>query len=131
MFGYRFQVSEDTDATLDDLSDCSSDSMEVCCDDLGESAAFGNSYLGIFGSLKVMRQRQSVIRICVVSENFTDFLFSLLLKGKMNPLKKEYFSPQIQVMCLLGLSVLILHIVLLLQFFTQFKNSKGNFEYIR
>uniref|UniRef100_UPI0037E8201C uncharacterized protein n=1 Tax=Semicossyphus pulcher TaxID=241346 RepID=UPI0037E8201C len=36
-FRFRFQVHEDTDATLDDLSDCSSDSMEVCCDDLGES----------------------------------------------------------------------------------------------
>ncbi|XP_061582833.1 neuron navigator 1 isoform X4 [Cololabis saira] len=33
-FRFRFQVSEDTDAALDDLSDCSSDSMEVCCDDL-------------------------------------------------------------------------------------------------
>ncbi|XP_016524368.1 neuron navigator 1 isoform X5 [Poecilia formosa] len=33
-FRFRFQVSEDTDATLDDLSDCSSDSMEVCCDEL-------------------------------------------------------------------------------------------------
>lgn len=32
----RFQVNEETEATLDDLSDCSSDSMEVCCDDLGE-----------------------------------------------------------------------------------------------
>ncbi|XP_044069368.1 neuron navigator 1 isoform X3 [Siniperca chuatsi] len=33
-FRFRFQVHEDTDASLDDLSDCSSDSMEVCCDDL-------------------------------------------------------------------------------------------------
>ncbi|XP_037831343.1 neuron navigator 1 isoform X4 [Kryptolebias marmoratus] len=33
-FRFRFQVNEDTEATLDDLSDCSSDSMEVCCDDL-------------------------------------------------------------------------------------------------
>ncbi|XP_074522046.1 neuron navigator 1 isoform X2 [Halichoeres trimaculatus] len=33
-FRFRFQVHEDTDATLDDLSDCSSDSMEVCCEDL-------------------------------------------------------------------------------------------------
>ncbi|XP_036007204.1 neuron navigator 1 isoform X6 [Fundulus heteroclitus] len=33
-FTFRFQVGEDADATLDDLSDCSSDSMEVCCDDL-------------------------------------------------------------------------------------------------
>lgn len=33
----RFQVHEDVDASLDDLSDCSSDSMEVCCDELGES----------------------------------------------------------------------------------------------
>ncbi|KAM4587962.1 neuron navigator 1 isoform 1-T1 [Odontesthes bonariensis] len=33
-FRFRFQVSEDTDPTFDDLSDCSSDSMEVCCDDL-------------------------------------------------------------------------------------------------
>ncbi|XP_051803948.1 neuron navigator 1 isoform X2 [Acanthochromis polyacanthus] len=33
-FRFRFQGHEDTDATLDDLSDCSSDSMEVCCDDL-------------------------------------------------------------------------------------------------
>ncbi|XP_034726524.1 neuron navigator 1 isoform X12 [Etheostoma cragini] len=33
-FRFRFQVHEDTDPSLDDLSDCSSDSMEVCCDDL-------------------------------------------------------------------------------------------------
>ncbi|XP_045931975.1 neuron navigator 1 isoform X7 [Micropterus dolomieu] len=33
-FRFRFQVHDDTDASLDDLSDCSSDSMEVCCDDL-------------------------------------------------------------------------------------------------
>lgn len=33
----RFKIHEDTDTSLDDLSDCSSDSMEVCCDDLGES----------------------------------------------------------------------------------------------
>ncbi|XP_051269674.1 neuron navigator 1 isoform X10 [Dicentrarchus labrax] len=33
-FRFRFQVHEDTDVALDDLSDCSSDSMEVCCDDL-------------------------------------------------------------------------------------------------
>ncbi|XP_028302976.1 neuron navigator 1 isoform X9 [Gouania willdenowi] len=32
-FRFRFQVHEDPDATLDDLSDCSSDSMEVCCDE--------------------------------------------------------------------------------------------------
>ncbi|XP_036425569.1 uncharacterized protein LOC118807640 [Colossoma macropomum] len=31
------QVQEDTDASsLDDVSDCSSDSMEVCCEDLGK-----------------------------------------------------------------------------------------------
>ncbi|KAM7006192.1 uncharacterized protein LKV04_002814 [Tautogolabrus adspersus] len=35
-FRFRYQVHEDTDATLDDLSDCSSDSMEVCCDDLAQ-----------------------------------------------------------------------------------------------
>ncbi|XP_044203948.1 neuron navigator 1 isoform X4 [Thunnus albacares] len=33
-FRFRFQVHEEMDASLDDLSDCSSDSMEVCCDDL-------------------------------------------------------------------------------------------------
>ncbi|CAJ1050241.1 neuron navigator 1 isoform X5 [Xyrichtys novacula] len=33
-FRFRFQVHEDADPTLDDLSDCSSDSMEVCCDEL-------------------------------------------------------------------------------------------------
>ncbi|XP_069389099.1 neuron navigator 1 isoform X5 [Paralichthys olivaceus] len=33
-FRFRFQVHEDTDAFLDNLSDCSSDSMEVCCEDL-------------------------------------------------------------------------------------------------
>ncbi|XP_068170740.1 uncharacterized protein [Antennarius striatus] len=32
-FRFRFQVHEDSDVFLDDLSDCSSDSMEVCCDD--------------------------------------------------------------------------------------------------
>ncbi|XP_020558894.1 neuron navigator 1 isoform X8 [Oryzias latipes] len=33
-FRFRFQVNEDTEAAADNLSDCSSDSMEVCCDDL-------------------------------------------------------------------------------------------------
>ncbi|KAK2915357.1 hypothetical protein Q8A73_005951 [Channa argus] len=35
-FRFRFHVHEDKDASqmLDDLSDCSSDSMEVCCDDI-------------------------------------------------------------------------------------------------
>ncbi|XP_057701403.1 neuron navigator 1 isoform X4 [Corythoichthys intestinalis] len=33
-FRYRCQTHEDPEATLEDLSDCSSDSMEVCCDDL-------------------------------------------------------------------------------------------------
>ncbi|XP_076740386.1 neuron navigator 1 isoform X2 [Maylandia zebra] len=33
-FRFRFKIHEDTDTSLDDLSDCSSDSMEVCCDDL-------------------------------------------------------------------------------------------------
>lgn len=32
----RFPVHDDTDVSLDELSDCSSDSMEVCCDDVGE-----------------------------------------------------------------------------------------------
>ncbi|XP_077948999.1 neuron navigator 1 isoform X3 [Gasterosteus aculeatus] len=32
-FRFRFQVHEDADPALDDLSDCSSDSMEVCCDE--------------------------------------------------------------------------------------------------
>ncbi|KAK5872090.1 hypothetical protein PBY51_012821 [Eleginops maclovinus] len=36
-FRFRFQVREDTDPTLEDLSDCSSDSMEVCCEDIGKS----------------------------------------------------------------------------------------------
>ncbi|XP_030231021.1 neuron navigator 1 isoform X3 [Gadus morhua] len=30
----RLQVTEETDPSVDDLSDCSSDSMEVCCEDL-------------------------------------------------------------------------------------------------
>lgn len=34
---YRLQVQEDTDmSSLEDMSDCSSDSMEVCCEDLGK-----------------------------------------------------------------------------------------------
>ncbi|XP_041638659.1 neuron navigator 1 isoform X3 [Cheilinus undulatus] len=52
-FRFRFQVHEDTDATLDDLSDCSSDSMEVCCDELG--GMLGNSVKGREGDLKMER----------------------------------------------------------------------------
>ncbi|XP_071759870.2 neuron navigator 1 [Centroberyx gerrardi] len=52
-FRFRFQVQEDTDASLDDLSDCSSDSMEVCCDDLG--GMLGNSVKGREGDLKMER----------------------------------------------------------------------------
>ncbi|XP_078026317.1 neuron navigator 1 isoform X6 [Epinephelus lanceolatus] len=52
-FRFRFQVHEVTDPTLDDLSDCSSDSMEVCCDDLG--GMLGNSVKGREGDLKMER----------------------------------------------------------------------------
>ncbi|XP_070814557.1 neuron navigator 1 isoform X1 [Chaetodon trifascialis] len=51
-FRFRFQVHQDPDASLDDLSDCSSDSMEVCCDDLG--GMLGNSVKGR-GDLKMER----------------------------------------------------------------------------
>nr|XP_043880802.1 neuron navigator 1 isoform X2 [Solea senegalensis] len=40
----RFQVHEDIDSFPDDLSDCSSDSMEICCGDLG--GILGNSVKG-------------------------------------------------------------------------------------
>ncbi|KAM9409195.1 neuron navigator 1 [Pholidichthys leucotaenia] len=52
-FRFRFQVREDMDVSLDDLSDCSSDSMEVCCDDLG--GMLGNSVKGREGDLKMER----------------------------------------------------------------------------
>ncbi|XP_070967848.1 neuron navigator 1-like [Oncorhynchus clarkii lewisi] len=34
-FRFRLNVQDDDASSLEDLSDCSSDSMEVCCDDLG------------------------------------------------------------------------------------------------
>ncbi|XP_068449652.1 neuron navigator 1 [Clinocottus analis] len=52
-FRFRFQVHEDTDPALDDLSDCSSDSMEVCCDEFG--GMLGNSVKGKEGDLKMER----------------------------------------------------------------------------
>ncbi|CAK6967198.1 neuron navigator 1 [Scomber scombrus] len=52
-FRFRFQVHEEMDASLDDLSDCSSDSMEVCCDDIG--GMLGNSVKGREGDLKMER----------------------------------------------------------------------------
>ncbi|XP_029989942.1 neuron navigator 1 isoform X2 [Sphaeramia orbicularis] len=52
-FRFRFQVQEEMDATLDDLSDCSSDSMEVCCDEPG--GMLGNSVKGREGDLKMER----------------------------------------------------------------------------
>ncbi|XP_039654710.1 neuron navigator 1 isoform X1 [Perca fluviatilis] len=52
-FRFRVQVHEDTDTSLDDLSDCSSDSMEVCCDDLG--GMLGNSVKGREGDFKMER----------------------------------------------------------------------------
>ncbi|XP_036806652.1 uncharacterized protein LOC118940498 [Oncorhynchus mykiss] len=36
-FRFRLNVQDDDASSLEDLSDCSSDSMELCCDDLGES----------------------------------------------------------------------------------------------
>ncbi|KAM3621132.1 uncharacterized protein V6R79_006441 [Siganus canaliculatus] len=52
-FRFRFQDHEDADVSLDDLSDCSSDSMEVCCDNLG--GMLGNSVKGGRGDLKMER----------------------------------------------------------------------------
>ncbi|XP_073679003.1 neuron navigator 1 [Garra rufa] len=40
-FRYRLQIQEDV--SLDDFSDCSSDSIEVCCDDLNTGGMLGGS----------------------------------------------------------------------------------------
>ncbi|XP_028302970.1 neuron navigator 1 isoform X3 [Gouania willdenowi] len=53
-FRFRFQVHEDPDATLDDLSDCSSDSMEVCCDEFG-GMLLGSSVKAREGDLRMER----------------------------------------------------------------------------
>ncbi|XP_052396633.1 neuron navigator 1 isoform X1 [Carassius gibelio] len=43
-FRYRLQIQEDI--SLDDFSDCSSDSIEVCCDDLNTGGMLGGSPRG-------------------------------------------------------------------------------------
>ncbi|XP_067227954.1 neuron navigator 1 isoform X1 [Chanodichthys erythropterus] len=43
-FRYRLQIQEDV--SLDDFSDCSSDSIEVCCDDLNTGGMLGGSPRG-------------------------------------------------------------------------------------
>ncbi|XP_019713386.1 LOW QUALITY PROTEIN: neuron navigator 1-like [Hippocampus comes] len=50
-FRYRCQDQEEPRGTLEDLSDCSSDSMEVCCDDL--AGLLGSSVKGREGDFKM------------------------------------------------------------------------------
>ncbi|KTG01186.1 hypothetical protein cypCar_00037388 [Cyprinus carpio] len=59
-FRYRLQVGEDTEASLEDLSDCSSDSVEVCCEDLGNLVS--SSCCGVRGGLAVFMEEGSRYR---------------------------------------------------------------------
>ncbi|KAL1272311.1 hypothetical protein QQF64_028173 [Cirrhinus molitorella] len=51
-FRFRLQVGEDTEASLEDLSDCSSDSMEVCCEDLAADQLQMPATHGMFSCLQ-------------------------------------------------------------------------------
>uniref|UniRef100_A0A3B3SIB2 Neuron navigator 1 n=1 Tax=Paramormyrops kingsleyae TaxID=1676925 RepID=A0A3B3SIB2_9TELE len=59
-FRYRLQVQQDNDtSSLEDLSDCSSDSMEVCCEDLSTGGMLGASLKGREVALEAEREGSS------------------------------------------------------------------------
>ncbi|XP_028431572.1 neuron navigator 1 isoform X9 [Perca flavescens] len=71
-FRFRVQVHEDTDPSLDDLSDCSSDSMEVCCDDLDPESQRKRTVQNVLDLRQNLEDTMSSLRGSQISHSCMD-----------------------------------------------------------
>ncbi|XP_039654726.1 neuron navigator 1 isoform X15 [Perca fluviatilis] len=71
-FRFRVQVHEDTDTSLDDLSDCSSDSMEVCCDDLDPESQRKRTVQNVLDLRQNLEDTMSSLRGSQISHSCMD-----------------------------------------------------------
>ncbi|XP_055016868.1 neuron navigator 1 [Boleophthalmus pectinirostris] len=71
-FRFRFQVQEEIGASLDDLSDCSSDSMEVCCDDLDPESQRKRTVQNVLDLRQNLEDTMSSLRGSQISHSCVD-----------------------------------------------------------
>ncbi|XP_016312632.1 neuron navigator 1 isoform X2 [Sinocyclocheilus anshuiensis] len=71
-FRYRLQVGEDTEASLEDLSDCSSDSVEVCCEDLDPESQRKRTVQNVLDLRQNLEETMSSLRGTQLSQSCLD-----------------------------------------------------------
>ncbi|XP_042615066.1 neuron navigator 1-like isoform X8 [Cyprinus carpio] len=71
-FRFRLQVGEDTEASLEDLSDCSSDSMEVCCEDLDPESQRKRTVQNVLDLRQNLEETMSSLRGTQLSQSCLD-----------------------------------------------------------
>ncbi|XP_077053868.1 neuron navigator 1 isoform X6 [Siphateles boraxobius] len=68
-FRFRPQVREDTEASLEDLSDCSSDSMEMCCEDLNPESQRKRTVQNVLDLRQNLEETMSSLRGAQLSQS--------------------------------------------------------------
>ncbi|XP_039509754.1 neuron navigator 1 isoform X7 [Pimephales promelas] len=71
-FRFRLQVREDTDASLEDLSDCSSDSMEMCSEDLNPESQRKRTVQNVLDLRQNLEETMSSLRGAQLSQSCLD-----------------------------------------------------------
>ncbi|XP_050968764.1 neuron navigator 1 isoform X2 [Labeo rohita] len=71
-FRFRLQVGEETEASLEDLSDCSSDSMEVCCEDLDPESQRKRTVQNVLDLRQNLEETMSSLRGTQLSQSCLD-----------------------------------------------------------
>ncbi|KAK9973803.1 hypothetical protein ABG768_024506 [Culter alburnus] len=71
-FRFRLQVQDDTEASLEDLSDGSSDSMEVCCEDLNPESQRKRTVQNVLDLRQNLEETMSSLRGAQLSQSCLD-----------------------------------------------------------
>ncbi|XP_059426388.1 neuron navigator 1 isoform X1 [Carassius carassius] len=71
-FRYGLQVGEDTEASLEDLSDCSSDSVEVCCEDFDPESQRKRTVQNVLDLRQNLEETMSSLRGTQLSQSCLD-----------------------------------------------------------
>ncbi|XP_026068653.1 neuron navigator 1 isoform X3 [Carassius auratus] len=71
-FRFRMQDGENTEASLEDLSDCSSDSMEMCCEDLDPESQRKRTVQNVLDLRQNLEETMSSLRGTQLSQSCLD-----------------------------------------------------------
>ncbi|XP_059415648.1 neuron navigator 1-like isoform X3 [Carassius carassius] len=71
-FRFSMQVGENTEASLEDLSDCSSDSMEMCCEDLDPESQRKRTVQNVLDLRQNLEETMSSLRGTQLSQSCLD-----------------------------------------------------------